>query len=110
MSMATRRASSLLSKAEIKGKLARLKDWKLAARGKAIRAEYSMKDFAAAIALIGKIAKAAEAMDHHPDIHLTSYRSLALELSTHSLGGLSDNDFRLAAGISRFPKKLKAPL
>lgn len=66
-----------------------------------------MKDFVAAVALISRIKDAAEAADHHPDLHLTGYRSLAVELSTHSIGALSEKDFRLAAKIDKLPKKLK---
>jgi 4a-hydroxytetrahydrobiopterin dehydratase len=66
-----------------------------------------MKDFVAAVALIDKIKDAAEAADHHPDIHLTGFRKLAIELSTHSAGGLTDKDFALAAEIERLPKSLK---
>lgn len=81
--------------------------WKLGADGKSIRADYVLRDFAEAVALIARIAAAAEAEDHHPDLHLTSYRKLAIVLSTHATGGLSDKDFTLAAKIEALPKALK---
>ena len=66
-----------------------------------------MKDFMAAVQLIGRLARLAEKEDHHPDIHLTGYRKLRVELSTHALGGLSEKDLVLAAKIDKLPKKLK---
>ena len=67
--------------------------------GKAIRKTVRCKDFLDAVGLIQRIAPVAEAEDHHPDLHLTGYRTLTVELSTHAIGGLSENDFILAAKI-----------
>lgn len=82
-------------------------NWASAAGGKSIRAGYAMKDFASAIELIGRIAELAERHDHHPDLHLTGYRRLEIELTTHSTGGLTEKDFALAAAIEALPKALK---
>ncbi len=82
-------------------------DWRLSKDGKSISAEYLMKNFMAAIRFINRIAQIAESQDHHPDIHLTGYRKLRIELSTHAINGLSENDFILAARIDRVQKKLK---
>lgn len=87
-------------------KLEALPGWTLEG-GKAIRKEWLMKDFVAAVELIDRIRDVAEADDHHPDLHLTGFRRLAVELSTHSIGGLSENDFIVAAKIERLPKALK---
>lgn len=84
-----------------------LRDWTLAPDAKSLRADYLMKDFAAAVDLIGRVARLAEEEGHHPDVHLTGYRKLAFELSTHAIGALSDNDFILAAKIESLPKDLK---
>ncbi len=73
-------------------------DWEDA---KAIRRTVKCKDFLDAVSLIQKIATLAEAEDHHPDLHLTGYRTLAVELSTHAIGGLSENDFILAAKVDQ---------
>lgn len=89
--------------------LTEFKDWTLSADAKSIRSEYLMKNFLAAVDFIQAIAQVAEAEDHHPDIHLTGYRKLVIELSTHALGGLSENDFILAAKIDQLPKELKLP-
>ena len=72
--------------------------------GKSLRKQVKCRDFLDAVALIQKIAPIAEADDHHPDLHLTGYRRLTIELSTHAIGGLSENDFILAAKIDQlFP-------
>jgi 4a-hydroxytetrahydrobiopterin dehydratase len=89
--------------------LGELGDFRLGEDGARIAADYVMKDFAAAVALIGKIARIAEDENHHPDLHLTGYRRLRVELSTHAIGGLSENDFILAARIQELPKELKEP-
>ena len=81
--------------------------WDLGADAKSISRIYVMKDFLAAVKFIQKVADVAEADDHHPDLHLTGYRKLRIELSTHSIGGLSENDFILAAKIEGLPKELK---
>jgi 4a-hydroxytetrahydrobiopterin dehydratase len=56
----------------------------------------------------------AEAEGHHPDLHITGYRILGIELTTHAIGGLSDNDFIVAAKIdqlitSQFPNAKAHP-
>ena len=78
--------------------LADVKGWELV-DGKAIRKTVTCKDFLDAVQLIQRIAPVAEAEDHHPDLHLTGYRKLTIELSTHAIGGLSENDYMLAAKI-----------
>ncbi len=77
-----------------------LKGWELV-DCKLIRKTVTCKDFLDAVALINRIAPIAEAEDHHPDLHLTRYKRLTLELSTHAIGGLSENDFILAAKIDQ---------
>src|SRR4051794_34554611 len=71
--------------------------WRVAADGKSIRREWRVKDFMAALDFFNRIAAVAEAEDHHPDLHLSGYRNVAIEISTHAIGGLSENDFILAA-------------
>jgi 4a-hydroxytetrahydrobiopterin dehydratase len=73
--------------------------WALA-DAKTLRRAVTCRNFLDAIALIQQIAPIAEAEDHHPDLHLTGYKQLAIELSTHAIGGLSENDFILAAKIN----------
>lgn len=77
-----------------------LAGWELV-EGKLLRKAVKCKDFLDAVGLIQRIALIAEAEDHHPDLHLTGYRRLTIELSTHAIGGLSENDFILAAKIDQ---------
>ena len=51
----------------------------------------------------------AEDEGHHPDLHLEGYRNVWIELWTHAFGGLSENDFILAAKIDRLPLQLPRP-
>ena len=81
--------------------------WSLDQDAKAISREFIARNFLAAVTFINKVAQVAEAENHHPDVHLTSYRKLKIELSTHAIGGLSENDFILAAKINELPVELK---
>ena len=67
--------------------------------GAAIVREWTFADFAAAIVFVGRVAEAAEAANHHPDILLHGWNKVRLELSTHSEGGLTGADFALAGTI-----------
>ncbi len=98
---------SPLSLAQAKEYAAQLPEWALAADAKSISCQYVMKDFLSAVRFIEQIAEVAESEDHHPDLHLTGYRKLRIELATHSIGGLSESDFILAAKIAELPKALK---
>jgi len=86
---------------QVRELLAALPGWKLGADGKRIRREWRMKDFAAALAFFNDVGPIAESEDHHPDLHLTGYRNVAIEMSTHAVGGLTENDFILAAKIDQ---------
>jgi 4a-hydroxytetrahydrobiopterin dehydratase len=77
-----------------------LQEWILV-EGTLIRRLVTCKNFLEAVNLIQRIAPLAEAEDHHPDLHLTGYKRLTIELSTHAIGGLSENDFILAAKIDQ---------
>jgi len=65
-----------------------------------IEREFRFGDFREAVSFVNKVADAAEEHDHHPDI-LISYNKVKLEIRTHKIGGLSRNDFVLAAKIDR---------
>src|SRR5689334_960752 len=82
-----------ISPEDAKKQVERLPGWKLSADSKKIRKEWVAKDFVAAIKFFNEVARIAQADDHHPDLHLTGYRNVAIELSTHAIGGLSENDF-----------------
>lgn len=84
-----------------------LEGWSFSEDGKSILRDYVMANFEAAVEFIGRLAQVAESQDHHPDIHLTDYRNLRIEYSTHVISGLTDNDFVMAAKTERLKKKLK---
>jgi 4a-hydroxytetrahydrobiopterin dehydratase len=96
-----------LTPAEVHDHLAAVPEWKLAADGRRIRREWRVKDFSAALDFFNRVGQVAEAEDHHPDLHLTGFRQAAIELSTHAIGGLSENDFILASKIDMLPVELK---
>jgi 4a-hydroxytetrahydrobiopterin dehydratase len=67
--------------------------------GRAIVREWTFADFESAIAFVNRVAEAAEAANHHPDILVHGWNKVRLELSTHSEGGLTEADFGMAARI-----------
>ena len=97
-----------LTRAQAEQYLGVLDHWTLAPDAKEISKQFVMKDFLAAVKFINAIAQAAETEDHHPDLHLTGYRTLAIHLSTHAIHGLSQNDVILAAKIDALPKSLRS--
>jgi 4a-hydroxytetrahydrobiopterin dehydratase len=58
-----------------------------------------LKDFISAVNYINKIAAVAELRNHHPDLHLTSFKNVKIVIFTFGLGGLTENDFNLAKAI-----------
>jgi 4a-hydroxytetrahydrobiopterin dehydratase len=90
-----------ISPEQAKPLLAELAGWRLTDDGRRIRKDWRMKDFMAAIAFFGRVAAIAESKGHHPDLHLQEYRNVWIELWTHAIGGLSENDFILAAKIDQ---------
>jgi 4a-hydroxytetrahydrobiopterin dehydratase len=96
-----------LSQDKVRQLLKEVPDWKLTPDGKRIRREWRVKDFAEGIDFFDKIADIAETEDHHPDLHLAGYRNVTIEISTHAVGGLTENDFILAAKIDGVPVALK---
>ncbi len=76
--------------------------WKLSQDAKSIGRDYSFGGFMDAMEFVSMVADIAEGEDHHPDIHIF-YNRVRLELSTHALKGLSENDFIVAAKIDGLP-------
>lgn len=76
-----------------------LNAWQLSDDGKLITRKITLKNFVGALALLNEVAEIAETEQHHPDLHLTGYRHLRIDLTTHAIDGLSENDFILAAKI-----------
>jgi len=85
-----------LSDDEIEGRLASVPGWKR--DGDWLQRAYEFETFPAAVAFANRVAEAAEALDHHPDITI-QYTKVTLRVSTHDAGGLTASDFALASRI-----------
>jgi 4a-hydroxytetrahydrobiopterin dehydratase len=92
---------------EAREQLKNLQGWRLTADGQRIRKDWTVKHFMAGLDFFNRVAEVAEEEGHHPDLHLEGYRKLWIEIWTHAIGGLSENDFILAAKIDQLPIKLK---
>ncbi len=86
----------LLSEDEVQTRLASMTGW--TREGDEIRRSWKLDSFVDAIAFVGRVADLAEAANHHPDIDIR-YDRVVLSLSTHSAGGITEKDLRLAAQI-----------
>ncbi|TWT71995.1 4a-hydroxytetrahydrobiopterin dehydratase [Crateriforma conspicua] len=75
--------------------------WSVSNDGGWIRRKFNFRNFVEAVGLMNEIAALAEREQHHPDLHLTGYRHMTVELTTHAIGGLSENDVILAAKIDQ---------
>ncbi len=96
-----------LTACEAEAQLAKLVGWTITYQGERIRKEWVVKNFLAAMRFFEKVAVVSESEGHHPDLHLVGYRNVAIEIWTHAIGGLSENDFILAAKIDELPVELK---
>lgn len=65
---------------------------------KSLKRQYKFKDFRQSLDFVVKVANLAESEGHHPDITI-NYNKVTLELTTHAIGGLSENDFIMAVKI-----------
>lgn len=93
------KGSKTLSQGEVDELLPELEGWRVV-DGTKLTKEFRFKDFARTLSFVNQVGEIAEADDHHPEIWFTWGRA-TLELCTHSIGGLSENDFILAAKIDR---------
>ena len=93
--MATR-----LGQAEIESLATVVPQWARALDKEAIRREFKFADFNEAWGFMTRVALLAEKFDHHPDWS-NVWNTVRIELSTHDVGGLSDNDLRLAKAIDK---------
>ena len=88
--------------------LERLNGWYLTHDGQRIRKDWTVKNFLAGLRFFNDVGKVAEQDGHHPDLHIEGYRNVSIELWTHAIGGLSENDFILAAKIEQVPIDVKS--
>lgn len=88
--------------AEAAAKLNRqLNDWQL--EPKRIGKDFRFKNFVTALDFVNRVGAVAESEGHHPDIFLHEYNRVRISLWTHAVGGLTENDFIVAAKIDRLP-------
>jgi 4a-hydroxytetrahydrobiopterin dehydratase len=91
-----------LTHAEAESYMAEVPEWVLSDDGKMISKKFQFKNFLKAMTFVESVADIAEMEGHHPDIHI-SYNVVKLELYTHSIKGLSENDFIVAAKVDQIP-------
>ena len=82
----------------VQQQLGTLTGWQI--ENNALTKTYTFSTFAQSIAFVNQVANAAETADHHPDIDIR-YSKVTLALSTHDSGGITENDFALAAEADR---------
>lgn len=87
-----------LNKKQAQEYLDEVSGWTLDKDAKKISKEFKFQDFIGAINFVERVADVAEMEGHHPDIHI-HYNKVLIELWTHAIGGLSENDFIVAAKI-----------
>lgn len=92
-----------LDEPEIAAHLQVLPGWDFSTGPDRIRKSWTFRNFVAAMKFLNQVADLAEQERHHPDVHVTRYRHVEIEIWTHAIGGLSINDFILAAKIDRLP-------
>jgi 4a-hydroxytetrahydrobiopterin dehydratase len=93
------RERTKLGEGELQAFLQKAPGW--AMEGGMLARTYTFSDFRAAMAFVNRVADAAEAADHHPDIDIR-YSKVTLRLSTHDAGGITARDTALAAQVDRF--------
>lgn len=85
-----------LARADIEPLLEQINHWSVIVDQK-IEREFKFKNFKQALNFVNKLGTIAEEQNHHPDIHLYSWNKVKVTFWTHDIGGLSMNDFIMAA-------------
>jgi 4a-hydroxytetrahydrobiopterin dehydratase len=96
-----------LARDEAEAMLEGIEGWALESDARRISRTWNVKNFMTAIDFFNRIAALAEEEGHHPDLHLEGYRRVMIVLWTHAVGGLTENDFILAAKINQLPLELR---
>jgi 4a-hydroxytetrahydrobiopterin dehydratase len=92
-----RKTTPLLSEEDVQKRMAVLPAWTLT--GSVIERQFTARHWQAAMDFLNAASTIAEAENHHPDLHLTGWRNVTVQLSTHAAGGLTLGDFVLAAKL-----------
>jgi len=87
-----------LNEEQIQDALARLADWNR--EGDWLTRDLKFENFKGAMEFVNRVAGVAEAMNHHPDILIHGWNKVRLSVMTHSEGGLTGKDFKLAERIN----------
>ena len=95
--MAVPESEHLLAESAVTERLGQLPGWER--QGEAITKTYSLKGWKSAMAFANKVADAAAAANHHPDIHIERYKTVRIVLTTHVSHGISQADIDLARTI-----------
>ncbi|KKW22972.1 MAG: hypothetical protein UY70_C0008G0021 [Candidatus Kaiserbacteria bacterium GW2011_GWB1_52_6] len=102
--MAERESTVPLLSPQAEELLKNLHGWTLSEGAKKISKEFTFKNFVEAMEFANRITLIAEAEGHHPDLHI-GWGKVVVETSTHSVDGLSEKDFALAAKIDQLKRK-----
>lgn len=84
---------------QIAARISDLNDWEMADDKRLVRS-FEFKDFISAVRFVDRIAEVAEIQGHHPDLYV-GWGKVTAHLTTHSAGGVTGDDFELAAAIDR---------
>ncbi len=76
------------------------KDWQISGDSKSLKRSFKFKDFYRTMSFVNAVAHIANTEDHHPDLGV-GYNYCHVTFATHSIGGLSENDFICAAKVDR---------
>lgn len=87
-----------LTKEEYEKYLSQIKGWNVI-NEKILEKKFEFKDFKEALSFLNNVGKIAEEENHHPDMQLFGYNKVKISLSTHTIHGLSENDFIISAKI-----------
>ncbi|MCL4109890.1 UNVERIFIED_CONTAM: hypothetical protein GTU68_003258 [Idotea baltica] len=96
-----------LTPAQAEDQIKHVPGWQVIHNHERIRKEWIVKNFMAGMKFFNEVAELSEAEAHHPDLHIVGYRNVTIEIWTHAIGGLSENDFILAAKIDELSIELK---
>ncbi len=89
-----------LAGSELQNLLSLISGWELDSSELVISKEFKLENFREALDFIDKIGALAESEGHHPDLLLHDWNKVKITLTTHAIGGLSNNDFIMAAKIA----------
>lgn len=93
--------ANLIARDDLQTAVAELDGWALSTDGLALEKTFTFKGFNSAFGFMTRVAMAAERANHHPEWS-NVYNRVTIRWTTHSLGGVSDLDLKLAASCDRF--------